>query len=186
MHNTSNSSNRHIDYIYTNIYNKLRKKGILVFGIKLDSNYEELIDSFDGIVFQGGSTHERYDLLALKYCYDNNIPTLGICLGMQLMGLLFGGYESPISNHMDLNHDIIIDDTSVLKQIYNKRVINVNSRHQYAIKGLDKYVKAKDRYGNIEAIEDNSKLFFLGVQFHPEDMDDAIFEHFIEVINENK
>lgn len=186
MHNTYLKSSRQIDYLYTNIYNKLRRKDVLVFGIKLDSNYEELIDDFDGIIFEGGDIHEKYELLALKYCYDNDIPTLGICLGMQLMGIMLGGYEEEVLNHSNINHDIIINDSSILKQIYNKKIINVNSRHNYVIKGVDRYVSAKDLYGNIEAIEDGRKKFFLGVQFHPEDMDPLIFDYFIEVLNENK
>ena len=37
------------------------------------------IDLCDGIILQGGTTNEVYESFIAKYCYDNDIPCLGIC-----------------------------------------------------------------------------------------------------------
>jgi len=33
----------------------------------------------DGIILQGGREMDNYEFIIAKYCYDNNIPILGIC-----------------------------------------------------------------------------------------------------------
>ena len=33
----------------------------------------------DGIILQGGTTNEVFEFFIAKYCYDNDIPCLGIC-----------------------------------------------------------------------------------------------------------
>lgn len=35
----------------------------------------------DGILLQDGGACDNYEMIVAKYCYDNNIPTLGICCG---------------------------------------------------------------------------------------------------------
>ena len=44
--------------------------------------YDNLISQInlcDGILFQGGGACDNYEMIIAKYCYDNNIPALGIC-----------------------------------------------------------------------------------------------------------
>ena len=41
----------------------------------------EQIKLCDGIILQGGSTNEAFENWIAKYCYDNDIPCLGICAG---------------------------------------------------------------------------------------------------------
>lgn len=178
------SSGKNINIIYSNIYKKIRELNVICYGIILDKNYEELLNCFDGIIFEGGNTSGKYDLLALKYLYDKDIPTLGICLGMQDMAILFDGEEERIEGHLNINHDVYINKNSKLFEIYNRDIINVNSRHKYKIKTTSLEVSAKDLNGNIEAVEDKSKKFFIGVQWHPEDIDDDIFKYFIRGVKD--
>ena len=35
----------------------------------------------DGIILQGGVETDNYEIIIAKYCYDNDIPILGICAG---------------------------------------------------------------------------------------------------------
>lgn len=39
------------------------------------------INLCDGIIFQGGNACDNYEMIAAKYCYENDIPTLGRCAG---------------------------------------------------------------------------------------------------------
>ncbi|MBN2778704.1 MAG: CTP synthase [Bacteroidales bacterium] len=50
-----------------------------------ESNYEEALKTLDGIIVTPGFGHRGIagKILAVKYARENNIPFLGICLGMQ-------------------------------------------------------------------------------------------------------
>ena len=45
----------------------------------------------DGIILQGGISSHNYEEFIAKYCYDNNIPCLGICAGFNNMIRALGG-----------------------------------------------------------------------------------------------
>ena len=48
-----------------------------------------LIEKCDGIILPGGKTRHELDNKIVKYLYEIDKPTLGICLGMQLMCMTF-------------------------------------------------------------------------------------------------
>ena len=53
-----------------------------------------------GIILQGGVESDNYEIIIAKYCYDNNIPILGICAGIQELNVIFGGtLNQLIPNH---------------------------------------------------------------------------------------
>ena len=89
--------------------NKCSYIGIIQFdknGIK-DSN---VLDCCDGIIFQGGNYiyPSFYDIL--DYAVHKNIPVLGICMGMQLMGLYANKQVEDdlikVDKHNNTNHII--------------------------------------------------------------------------------
>ena len=43
------------------------------------------IELCDGIILPGGEKTFEYDTYVVNYCIKNDIPILGICLGMQIM-----------------------------------------------------------------------------------------------------
>lgn len=133
-----------------------------------------LIDMCSGFILQGGNNCYDIDILITKYLYDKNIPTLGICLGMQTMALAFNGIEGEIGLSHKSNdkyvHNIIINKNTKLYEIMNKNEILVNSRHKDYIISTDLDVCAHNEI--IEAIEDKNKKFFIGVQWHPESLMD--------------
>lgn len=135
---------------------------------------KKMIDICDGIVLQGGEAFNGLDIEIAKYLYDINIPVLGICLGMQIMGRAFNGVILNDANHdisIDYVHYVKIDKKSKLYDILGKDYIYVNSKHNDRVYSTDLSVTAN--FGNVvEALEDINKDFFVGVQWHPEALDD--------------
>lgn len=142
-----------------------------------------LLNKCDGFILQGGTDFYDIDILIVKYLYKNNIPTLGICLGMQTMACAFGGKLDSIDNHYSLSeyvHYVDIDKNSKLFEIIGEKAILVNSRHHQFVKNTDLYQSA---FSNVlEAVEDCNKKFFIGVEWHPESIMDKnsiyLFDNF--------
>jgi len=137
------------------------------------SNMMEILRSCDGVILQGGDHYDDYDLKVVKYVYENNIPTFGICLGMQTMAAFFNGDLKYIGNNnhqsdIDYVHVVTIKKDSKLYEILKKDSILVNSRHIEHIQNTTLDVVGNSDDGIIEAVEDKTKKFFIGVQWHPE------------------
>lgn len=167
--------------------NKCSFIGLLMYDQNghFDSN---ILDKCDGVIFQGGTDIYPYHFEILNYCYNNNIPVLGICMGMQIMGLYSNKQQEDdlvkIDNHYNLNHSININKNSILHKLYGDNLI-VNSRHNFVLEHINKpFIISSNSDDNvIEGIEyiDNEH-FLLGVQFHPEDLDnmDKLYNYFIK------
>ena len=167
---------------------KIQKEGII-----------EQIKLCDGIILQGGTTNEAFENWIAKYCYDNNIPCLGICAGQNSVVRGLGGTTYKISNpekHNKLNedyvHSIHIDVSSKFYNIIHKEDIMVNSRHKRAIDESPLLVKVglcEDGYADV--VESKDKKFYIGVRFHPESLYkidenmNKIFKSFIETCKNN-
>lgn len=158
--------------IYENIIKAIKDSGGLVIGL-IDDNIE-LIKKCDGIILQGGNDISLIDIHILQYCYDNDVPLLAICLGMQMMGLSFNGQIDDFSNNKHLNktckyvHSVNLNKLSKLYEITKLNYILVNSRHKSYIKKTSLMISGISSDGYIEAIEDKNKRFFIGLQWHPE------------------
>lgn len=159
------------------------------------SDMKLLIDMCDGIICQGGDEYFDCDLKVIDYCYQQDIPLLGICLGMQTMSCLFNGEMVDIGrdNHKqnkDYVHEVYIDPESLLFKILNESSILVNSYHKSHVIKTDLDISAFSDDGIIEAVEDKNKRFFLGTQWHPEKMVDydenakKIIDYFFDVCKE--
>ena len=166
---------------------------INVIGIPINNDFiktKELVKLCDGVVLSGGDDFLDQDFKIVNYLYNENIPTLGICLGMQTMGRVFSNKnEVDICGHLNNElyvHDINIEKNSLLYKIVRKNKIKVNSRHKSAIADTSLFISAKSDDEVIEAIEDLSKKFFLGVEWHPESLNDEntkkLFDYFINII----
>jgi len=151
---------------------------------------------------------DLYEMALLQKAYQKNLPVLGICRGIQLINVAFGGslyqdlsdYEQPILQHCQKNnlhqgtHTVEIAEETILKRVFKQNSIRTNSLHHQAIKELAKgfTVSARSRDGMIEAIEKNDYSFMVGLQWHPELMVDtdeptlALFETFITACKERK
>jgi putative glutamine amidotransferase len=144
------------------------------------SRVEEGIKLCDGIILPGGEKTYDIDLKIARYLYENNIPTLGICLGMQIIAKTFDGNMDYLKDNKHQSnkiyvHQVNIKDNSKLKSILKDNKIMVNSRHnEYIINTNLDIVAISDDY-IIEAVEDKSKRFFIGVQWHPESINNDLY-----------
>lgn len=115
-----------------------------------------------------------------------DLPVFGICRGIQIMSVAMGGslYQDiedtvprktlyhPKTISGDSQHEIEIVEESLLRELIGERVDAVNSAHHQAVDELGEgfVVTARTEDGIVEAMENPSKGFMLGVQYHPERM----------------
>ncbi|MCI8470057.1 gamma-glutamyl-gamma-aminobutyrate hydrolase family protein [uncultured Clostridium sp.] len=178
----------------------LKKYNINIIGIPIIFGNEnefdkikETIDLCDGIISPGGSKIHDIDYKIVKYLHEIDKPTLGICLGMQIMGKLFNEkVRTKIESgkhytEKEYVHNVRIKKDSLLYKIIGEETIKVNSRHKRQIPytNLDCVAYSEDNV--LEAIEDKSKKFFIGLQWHPESLiedvySNRLFDYFINVI----
>lgn len=195
------------EFINNNIYQAVTKNnlkylhnscnyiGILNYNNDKDINLE-VLNLCDGIIIQGGTDIHDYHFKILDYALKNHIPLLGICMGHQIIGLYSTNSTEDdlikINDHyiLDRLHSITFTNDSKLKKILGKN-IQVNSRHLYKIKkvGSPFKISALSDDGVIEAIElINDKNFVIGVQWHPEDLNNMenLYKYFFEEIKKRK
>lgn len=184
-----------LDYlgVKKDLFDTLKKFNVCTIGIPITNNFKELIQAVnlcDGIILSGGSKVLENDIKLVKYLYEQNIPTLGICLGMQTMCFAYNNkQEIKVQNHCSLEeyvHFINIQKNTLLYKIIGTERIKVNSRHNYAINITNFKINAISDDSIIEGIEDDTKKFFLGLEWHPESLEDEnsykIFNYFIKML----
>lgn len=144
----------------------------------------------DGIILQGGAFSDEYECFIAKYCYDYNIPILGICAGFHNLIKAVGGEKAFMENDFhDSNqkyvHSIKIKKDSKFYQIIKQEEIMVNSRHRGYCKNPGPLQIVAYAESIPEVVEDSGKKFYIGVQFHPESLykkDNFINQIFVSFI----
>ena len=206
--------------VYAPYYQALVATGALPVVIPTVDNRStlgEYLDRLDGFLFTGGldlppqaygqSKHPQTvecdprrfacDRLLAELVRERDIPVLAICLGMQLLNVVYGGtliqhletsiLHAAIDGGNDSLHSIVLEEDSLLRQIVGHSELEVNSAHHQAVDrlapGLRVLARAPD--GTVEAVQMTHKDFFLGVQWHPERIFEraeqrGIFETFVK------
>ncbi|MDD3411110.1 MAG: gamma-glutamyl-gamma-aminobutyrate hydrolase family protein [Eubacteriales bacterium] len=152
---------------------------------------------------------DQFELSLVKEALRLRMPVFGICRGIQLLNVALGGtlyqdlptqYQpadgSPCMQHIQTappqyaSHQVAVKEGSPLRAILGRDRLGVNSYHHEAIKSLSPRLSvcAQAPDGVIEAVYDPELPFLLGVQWHPERMDDAssraIFGAFVKAATE--
>jgi len=185
---------------YKIIFDRL---GITLFPILSANCAEEVCRICDGLILAGtnkniypeyyGHTREPGANYSVdEYSIDKPIveafvkagkPIIGICGGIQILNVYFGGtLKQKVSEHglKDSTHTLSIKEGSFLHRVYGKDKIETNSYHGQAVDevapGFTVTAVAED--GTIEGMEKDN---IIAVQWHPEvAYDMAFFRTFIE------
>ena len=180
LNRMENTKDKDINYL-----NAVSNNGAIP--VLINENNLELIKFCGGILLTGGDEKGALDDYLIKYALDNNLPLLGICQGMQSMALYNTNNKLVnVSNHYKCEHIINIED-SKLKNIIGKSEIIVNSyHHQQVLSSKEFKVTARSCDGVIEALESSNDICQIGVEWHPERMNNEdskrIFREFIRQI----
>ena len=122
--------------------------------------------------------------MILKAFFNMGKPILGVCRGMQMINVCFGGTltqdirKMQQEKHFDIlrknhgSHHVKLDSQSQLATILGSNAAFVNSLHHQAVDrvgaGLRAVAKSED--GFVEALEIADCDFGFAVQWHPEHM----------------
>lgn len=181
---------------------------------------DDILDRIDGVVIQGGIdvspltygenptlesldfhlTRDQFELKLIEKSLERKIPILGICRGLQIINVYFGGTlhqhlsleDAAVIHHRnreikETKHFITTKEGSIARRCLGERPI-VNSIHHQGIKDLGRDLIATSYADDqlIESIEYKGEEYLHGVQFHPEQMtgDGAkrIFNDFFEEV----
>lgn len=126
---------------------------------------------------------DDFDIKLMRIAVDKGLPVLGICRGLQVMNVAFGGTlyqdipsqipESKITHKVNAGnnvaHEISISKGTVLHELLCETA-GVNSSHHQSVKQLAPgfVISAVSEDGVVEAIEKADAECVIGVQFHPE------------------
>jgi putative glutamine amidotransferase len=185
----------------------LKEENVKVIKLSYKDNSFDEIRKCHGVILSGGEdVHPRFynkkeyivfcdeiderrdefEWKVLDYTEANKLPVLGICRGLQMANVYFGGTLIPDIpsfggyNHSkfpkeDRYHDISVDPNSYLMSIVGKGHGQINSAHHQSADriGKDLVVNSFSQERIIEGIERRNisgKPYLMLVQWHPERM----------------
>lgn len=200
-------------YVNNGYIESIIKAGGIPLLIPMSDNVttiDELLNLTDALVLSGGHDvdpahygeqphpllgpiapqRDKIDMHLIRKAAAAKKPILGICRGMQILNVAFGGslyqdisvysQESPSIHSLGAqtnagSHEIEITPHSVLHKIFGVQRLETNSYHHQAVKmiapGFSAVAKAKD--GLIEGIAKTDDSWTIGVQWHPETMTES-------------
>lgn len=103
----------------------------------------------------------------IRYCFENDVPILGICYGAEIIALTLGGAIRRMDGRIQGIIPITISKPNIL--IRDKESVSVYESHRYCVSRLpeDFDSLASSNYCKHEFFSHRRKKIF-GTQFHPE------------------
>jgi putative glutamine amidotransferase len=130
------------------------------------------------------------DITLARWALEEGVPIFGICRGMQAMAVAFGGtlcQDIPSQIATDVEHgeykggrsafhDVSVASGSKLAALIGEGTHHVNARHHQCVLkvGEELAITAYSPDRIIEALESKTNQFAIGVQWHPEELEDEI------------
>jgi putative glutamine amidotransferase len=150
----------------------------------------------------GDPDRDRWEMALYRAALSHQVPVLGVCRGAQLINVAEGGSlwqdlatlrdGSKVHRSQELydglSHDVSVVEGTELFALFGDDTHHVNSVHHQGLKAVPDHLRviATSPDGVAEAIERAGTPWVLGVQWHPEWMQDRpaqrrIFERLIEL-----
>jgi putative glutamine amidotransferase len=146
---------------------------------------------------------DLYEIALVRAAAARGIPIFGICRGLQLINVAFGGtlyqdlsmanasvaHRQKSKCHLP-SHTIAIESSSLLGEILTTSNLRINSYHHQAVKDIAPgfVVSARAKDGIVEGIERGGSAPILAVQWHPELMAVSdpvmlkLFKYFVNLV----
>jgi putative glutamine amidotransferase len=164
-----------------------------------------VLDLFDAIIVTGGAgdldpalyghephpetgpvqeERDAYELALVREALEREMPILGICRGMQVLNVAYGGtieqHLPDVLGHEEhrhtpgifADHEVRLDPDSLAARAAGSETTSVKSHHHQGIKEVGNGLVVTGRATEddaVEALEDPSCPFVLGVLWHPEE-----------------
>ncbi|MFX0105012.1 MAG: glutamine-hydrolyzing carbamoyl-phosphate synthase small subunit, partial [Candidatus Hodarchaeota archaeon] len=173
--------------VKNNILRNLVNRGIEVILVPYNYTYDEIMKfNPDGVLISNGPGDPAIYKTVIEVTRNlikNNIPTMGICLGNQIIGISAGGYSYKLKyGHRGGNKTVINPKTN---QCYI-----TSQNHGFCVRDFEKggfkeFLKNIDDNSNEGLIHKDKPVF--AVQFHPEaspgPLDSLyLFDKFVELM----
>ncbi len=170
-----------------NILRNFAIRGLEIVVVPYSYTYEQIMKfNPNGVFISNGPGDPAIYKGAIKMCRDlisNNIPTFGICLGNQILGLAAGGTSYKLKyGHRGGNKTVINTESN--------HCYITSQNHGYCVKNFEKggfkeFLKNIDDNSNEGLIHESKPLF--AVQFHPEGCPGPLdslylFDRFMEIM----
>jgi putative glutamine amidotransferase len=156
---------------------------------------------------------DSFEIALARAAREARVPVLCICRGLQVANVAFGGtliedvreeygeryainHRQTYENGQDRaeyapGHDVELDPASAVARVCGATTFETNSMHHQALRDLGDglVVAGRTSDGTIEAIDVTFEHpFFVGVQWHPEELDDEpsrrLFSAFVSAARE--
>lgn len=182
-----------------------RAGGVALLLPAADRSPDDVVELVDGLLLAGGADidpasygaqphpltqgmvpeRDAFEIALAKTAIEENLPTVGVCRGMQLINVARGGtllqdipethghdgHRPSLGTFAGADHDVRIAPGTLAARVIGSEVHTIKSHHHQGVDrvGAGLQVSAWSERDELpEALEMPGRRFVLGVQWHPE------------------